>query len=128
MQARRGQGQFKRNVRKIEKKCRITGVERLEHLIASHTKPWRDCETAEERLDAENGLLLTPSIDHLFDRGYISFEPGGRLLVSPVAHRESLQRMGISTDATTNVGSFTSGQRQYLEFHRESVFLQADVG
>lgn len=34
-----------------------------------------------------------PSIDHLFDRGYISFEDTGRLLISPVAHKESLHRM-----------------------------------
>ncbi len=127
VQARRGQGQFKKNVHSIEKRCRITGVDRIDHLIASHTKPWRNCETAEERLDAENGLLLTPSIDHLFDRGYISFESNGGLLISPVAHHDSLQRMGVPTDARTNVGSFSSGQRQYLEFHRESIFLQASV-
>ena len=128
VQARRGQGQFKKNVYKVEGKCRITGVDRLEHLIASHTKPWRDCETAEERLDGENGLLLTPSIDHLFDRGYISFESSGELLISPVAHRRSLQRMGIPANAKTNVGGFSSGQKQYLNFHRESVFLQTDLG
>ena len=128
VQARRGQGQFKRNVRRVEKKCRITGVDHLEHLIASHTKPWRDCETAEELLDAENGFLLTPSIDHLFDRGYISFEGNGGLLISPVAHRESIRRMGVPADQSTNVGSFSSGQKKYLEFHRESVFLQSDMG
>jgi hypothetical protein len=127
VQARRGQGMFKKNVCSIEKKCRITGVDRLEHLIASHTKPWRDCDTAEERLDPENGFLLTPSIDHLFDRGFISFEPGGRLLISPVAHKESLRRMGVPTEGR-NVGSFSTGQRAYLEFHRESIFLQANVG
>ena len=43
------------------------------HLVASLCKPWRD-STNEERLEAENGLLLTPSIDHLFDRGFIGFE------------------------------------------------------
>ena len=43
---------------------------RVEHLVASHTKPWRD-STNEERLDGENGLLLTPTIDHLFDKGFI---------------------------------------------------------
>ena len=128
VQARRGQGQFKRNVHQIEKRCRITGVDRIEHLIASHTKPWRDCETAEERLDAENGLLLTPSIDHLFDRGYISFESDGELLVSPVAHADSLKRMGIPTDSGARVGSFSSGQKSYLEFHRESVFLNVSLG
>ena len=43
------------------------------YLVASHCKPWRDA-TNEERLDDENGLLLTPSVDHLFDRGFIGFE------------------------------------------------------
>lgn len=128
VQARRGQGQFKKNVYILEKRCRITSVDRLEHLTASHTKPWRDCETAEERLDGENGLLLTPSIDHLFDRGHISFEANGELLISPVAHRMSLQRMGIPAVAKTNVGGFSSGQKQYLNFHRECVFLQTDLG
>ena len=126
--ARRGQGKFKKNVHKLESRCRITGVERLEHLIASHCKPWRDCENNKERLDGENGLLLTPSIDHLFDRGFISFESNGELLISPVAHRESLRRMGVPTNQVKNVGSFSSGQKSYLEFHRESVFLQANVG
>ncbi|MGH8545531.1 MAG: HNH endonuclease [Gammaproteobacteria bacterium] len=123
--ARRGQGLFKRNVQRIETRCRITGVSRPEHLLASHCKPWRDCETYDERIDGENGLLLTPSIDHLFDRGLISFEDSGKLLISPVAHRNSLQRMGVPIQQRTNVGTFSQGQRVFLEYHRERVFLQA---
>ena len=89
IRARKGQGLFKERVGKIESKCRITGV-------ASHCKPWCD-STNEERLNGENGLLLTPSIDHLFDRGFIGFENNGSLVISPVAHRPSLQKMGIET-------------------------------
>ncbi|MEX0733253.1 MAG: HNH endonuclease signature motif containing protein [Steroidobacteraceae bacterium] len=89
--ARRGQGKFRERVSVIERACRITGVNRPEHLIASHCKPWRDCESNDERLDGENGLLLTPTVDHHFDCG------------------------------------FTEGQRRYLEFHREAVFLEARV-
>jgi hypothetical protein len=124
--ARRGQGLFKRNVQGIETKCRITGVSRPEHLVASHCKPWRDCESYDERIAGENGLLLTPSIDHLFDRGLISFENSGELLISPVAHRNSLQRMGVPTEQGANVGSFSQDQRVFLEYHRERVFLQAN--
>jgi hypothetical protein len=123
--ARRGQGKFRDAVSQIEKHCRITKVNRPEHLIASHCKPWRDCKEHAERLDGENGLLLTPSIDHLFDRGFISFESNGSLLISPVAHEFSLRKMGIPVDEKVNVGSFTQGQRHYLEYHREAVFLQA---
>jgi putative restriction endonuclease len=124
IRARRGQGLFKQRVMRIERRCRITAVDNAIHLVASHCKPWRDSRN-EERLDGENGLLLTPSIDHLFDRGFIGFENSGVLIVSPVAHKPSLQRMGIETERTVNVGGFTEGQRRYLDFHRNSVLLRA---
>jgi putative restriction endonuclease len=122
--ARRGQGLFKDRVRGIERRCRITAVENLVHLRASHLKPWRDA-TNEERLDGENGLLLTPSIDHLLDKGFISFENSGELIISPVAHKPSLERMGVATNRVVNVGSFTEGQRNFLNYHRDAVLLQA---
>lgn len=122
--ARRGQGLYKQRVMQIERRCRITHVENPAHLRASHCKPWRDSSN-EERLDGENGLLLTPTIDHLFDRGFISFDGAGRLLISPVADRSSLNRMGIVTDAVVNVGAFSQGQRRYLDYHRASVFLES---
>lgn len=124
VQARLGQGIFKSRVSEIEKRCRITGVENSMHLIASHCKPWRDANN-EERLNGENGLLLTPSIDHLFDRGFIGFEGNGRLIVSPVAHKPSLELMGIDTKNIINVGGFSAGQKEFLEFHRMSVFLES---
>jgi hypothetical protein len=123
VRARVGQGLFKQRVMQIETSCRITGVDNLSHLVASHCKPWRD-STNVERLNGENGLLLTPSIDHLFDRGFIGFEDSGDLIISPVAHKPSLQRMGVETNRSVNVGKFTEGQRQYLDYHRNSVLLQ----
>ncbi len=124
--ARRGQGQFRDNVRSIERACRITKVERMEHLVASHVRPWRDSSN-EQRLDGENGLLLTPTVDHLFDKGFISFEDSGQLLVSPVADPESMRRMGIDQERRINVGAFSEGQRRYLDFHRENVLRMAHV-
>jgi len=35
--------------------------------------------------------------------------------------------MGIAVDTTVNVGTFSEGQKRYLEFHRENVFLEARV-
>lgn len=122
IRARRGQGLFKENVMRLERACRITNVDNPAHLIGSHIKPWRDSKN-EERLDGANGLLLTPSVDHLFDRGFISFKDNGDLLVSPVADLLSLQRMGVKPGA--NVGDFHQRQRAFLEFHRDAVFLQA---
>ncbi len=122
--ARRGQGLFKQRVMQVENRCRITGVTNPNHLRASHCKPWRDSNN-EERINGENGLLLTPTMDHLFDRGFISFEDSGLLIVSPVAHPHSLNLMGVATDHIISVGTFTEGQKQFLDYHRESVLLQA---
>lgn len=127
IKARRGQGKFRENVFEIEKRCRITKVDRLEHLVASHSKPWRHCESTHERLDGHNGLLLTPSVDHLFDNGFISFEKNGKLLISPVVHRDSARRMGLE-DSITNVGAFSSEQEVYLQYHREQIFKCSGIG
>jgi hypothetical protein len=113
-------------VRAVERACRITKVDRMEHLVASHVRPWRDSSN-DERLDGENGLLLTPTVDHLFDKGFISFEDSGQLIVSPVADPVSLKRMGIDCERQLNVGSFSAGQRRHLDFHRENVLRMARV-
>src|SRR5690606_1677856 len=106
--ARVGQGQFRANVLKVEKRCRITGATNPEYLRASHVKPWRDASNS-ERLDPENGLMLTPDVDFPFDRGFVTFENSGKALLSPVADLESIRRMGISPDMLSNVGPFSSG-------------------
>jgi len=126
IKARRGQGLFRQKVAHLERFCRVTRVDRPEHLIASHIKPWRESDNR-ERLFEGNGLLLTPTIDHLFDRGFISFENNGELLISPVAHEDSMRKMGIITDHVVNVGGFAEPQREFLEFHRTNVFLKREV-
>jgi len=126
IKARRGQGLFRQKVSHVERFCRVTRVDRPEHLIASHIKPWRESDNR-ERLFEGNGLLLTPTIDHLFDRGFISFENNGELLISPVAHEDSLNKMGVTTDHVVNVGGFAEPQREFLEFHRTKVFLKREV-
>lgn len=123
IKARRGQGRFRENVQGFEKGCRISGVTHAQFLIASHIKPWR-VATNQERVDGENGLLLSPNIDFLFDRGFISFGDDGTLLISPVADKSCLRRLGIPIDGSINVGTFSPKQQKYLSFHRRNVFLE----
>lgn len=117
--SRRGQGIFKTKVGLIEKKCRITGVTDQKHLRASHIKPWKD-SSDEEKLSGYNGLLLAPHIDHLFDRGFISFSGDGQLLVSKQLDPWILKQWNISPDC--HVGKFTSGQIVFLDYHNQFVF------
>jgi hypothetical protein len=127
VKSRRGQGVFRDRVARIESVCRVTGVSSETYRIASHIKPWSKC-TNEERLDGHNGLLLTPHIDHLFDNGLISFSDDGVLLISPVADRDSLEKMGVPCGSAVNVGAFTDRQRVYLGFHRSEIFKKVATG
>ena len=119
VKARRGQGVFKTQVSLIERGCRVTGVELIQHLRASHIKPWRD-STPAQKLDGNNGLLLSPHIDHLFDRGYISFAPNGSLMVSPQVSKDVLEAWNIDTNFT--VSDFSTEQSEYLRYHHDNVF------
>ena len=121
--ARRGQGRFRLNVEATERACRLSGVTDRRLLRASHIKPWRSCTTNGERLDGENGLLLTPTADHLFDRGYISFTDDGLVLVSPAIIVTELSRLGLPWVPQWNIGGFSPRQRAYLAFHRANVFV-----
>jgi HNH endonuclease/EVE domain-containing protein len=121
--ARIGQDKFRSNLLSVEKRCRVTGVDDSRLLRASHIKPWRCCDTNEERLDGENGLLLAPHIDHLFDRGYISFENDGLLLLSDAISREQLELLGLKVGSEINVGLFRPTQARYLAYHRANIFL-----
>jgi putative restriction endonuclease len=117
--SRRGQGIFRANVRQIERKCRVTGLTTFRHLRASHIKPWAKSND-QEKIDGANGLLLSPHIDHLFDRGFISFGDEGEFLVSRELNLNILDRWGI--DIPKNVGTFLPRQHEYLEYHRERIF------
>jgi predicted restriction endonuclease len=119
VKSRIGQGTYRGNVLRIENKCRFTGVEEPKFLKASHMKPWRDCATAQERLDGFNGLALTAQYDDLFDGGYFTFEPDGTMIVSPQLSQLDFEMMSIKL---MNVGSFRSEQLPYLEWHRTRVF------
>lgn len=121
--ARHGQGVFRARVSEIETRCRLTGIENPRLLVASHIKPWRVCATAAERLDGANGLLLAPHVDRLFDRGFISFEASGRVIVSRRLASLDLDRLGLRDACARNCGVFTERQGAYLSFHRTNVLL-----
>ncbi|WP_163879064.1 HNH endonuclease [Rhizobium laguerreae] len=132
--ARRGQGVFRANVESVESECRLTGVTNRSLLIASHIKPWRSCQSAQERLDGENGLLLTPDADLLFDRGFISFQDNGEVLVSPRIDPTDLRRLGFDRlvedhfrfamqPVPGRTRGFRSTQHGYLAYHRSDVWV-----
>jgi len=125
LKARHGQGVFRTNLESNEHSCRITGVLDRRHLWARHIKPWSECEDG-EKLDGANGLLMSPHIAHLFERGYISFGDDGELLVSQELNPVVLANWHI--ELPLNVGEFSSEQCVYLDYHRREVFQHHGTG
>ena len=118
VKSRNGQGLFKDRLRVVEQGCRVTGLSDVKYLIASHIKPWAKSNDF-EKLDGNNGLLLSPHIDKLFDNGYISFEGNGDMIISPKLNITALELWKINKD--NNVGEFNNEQQQYLQYHRDNL-------
>lgn len=119
VESRIGQGQFRSSVLGVEPRCRFTGVSNPALLTASHRKPWVDCDNA-ERLDGYNGLMLTPTFDRLFDRGFISLTDTGEVLAASDLEDRDMHALGLHLPL--NVGPLHREQCLYLEYHRTFVF------
>ncbi len=116
VKCRIGQGDFRDKLIKYWNGCFVTRYQNTEILIASHIKPWRE-STSEERLDSFNGLLLTPNLDKLFDKGFISFDDEGKILISKSLINFEL--LGIDKNMKIAI---ENKHRKYLNFHRNKIF------
>lgn len=115
-QARIGQGQFRDDVLALwNYACPVTGVSKIEVLTASHVVPW-SLSSDTEKIDPYNGFPFSPSVDKLFDRGYISFDSQGKLLVSSSIATSELTRLGIPLQAV--IAPLNANQQAYLARHR----------
>lgn len=112
---RLGQGRFRSRVMQAwDHRCAVTGCAREEMLRASHIKPWRD-STSAERLDGNNGLLLTANLDALFDAWMLSFDPSGLLVLAPGISR---QELGLQKAQTHLLRPLSRAQQGYMDEHR----------
>ncbi|MBA3285122.1 MAG: HNH endonuclease, partial [Nitrosopumilus sp.] len=118
VKSRVGQFLFRKNVEQIETECRLTNVKNKRFLIASHIKPWKECESDEEKLDGNNGLLLSPHVDKLFDKGWISFTDEGKILCANDEIKEIMKLWNLNFDKS--VGGFNDEQKKYLDYHRKA--------
>ena len=105
-----------------EGRCAITGLAVPELLRASHIKPWTDCDTDSERLDIFNGLLLAPHLDAVFDRGFITVEADGAVVVSPQLSSEARRTLGLASPL--RVLALAERHRVFLAWHRSKLFKE----
>lgn len=116
--SRVGQGAYrKRIIHRWEYKCAVTSFNKLEILIASHIVPWAEASDT-ERLDVNNGILLSPTYDALFDRHLISFDEKGKIILSDQIEYTAYQKIGIT--GKEQILGFNQYNLQYLTRHNLS--------
>lgn len=117
--ARIGQGQFRQDLlAAFRSTCPIRGISHPDLLVASHIKPWTAC-TNEERLDPENGILLSALCDKLFDRGLMTFSPDGRVRLSGRLTSEDREKCDL---LQLPVVVLPAASERYMRYHRLCVF------
>lgn len=118
IKSRIGQSIFKKKLLKSNGICRLCGVADERFLIASHIKKWSESNNV-ERLDVNNGLLLCPNHDSLFDKGYISFKDNGNIIISTSIDYQSMTFLNVNENMKITMNS---DQEKYMEWHRKNRF------
>lgn len=115
--SRVGQGAYRKSIlHRWEYQCAVTKFNDPQILIASHIVPWKDANN-DERLDVDNGILLSPDYDALFDKHMISFENTGKIILSDNLDRQKAKILGINGKEI--ISDLSDGNRSYLDRHRE---------
>ncbi len=118
---RRGQEKLRKALDDYwQNQCAVTEVKNRDFLVASHIKPWAECDSDEERLDVYNAFLLNTALDRAFDQGYISFDQEGKIILSPQLNRDEAELMGIHK--FMQLRHLEKEHLRYLDYHHENKF------
>lgn len=121
VESRKGQGRFRKDVLELHKCCPVSGVTDEGFLKAGHIKRWSKSGD-DERLDPLNGLPFSPNIDLLFEKGYISFDDAGEMIVSDHLNHELSTKLGFDRAQQVNLTIHDPRQVEYFRYHREHSF------
>lgn len=119
VKARVGQGQFRKDLlSRWSGKCCATGLDVERLLVASHIHPW-SLSSNDERLDPDNGLLLSAAYDAAFDEGLITIDQHGNWKVVADLSPAQLDQAGLGRLAQQPVRGLTGKHHAYLARHRQ---------
>lgn len=123
IRARIGQGKFRDSlIKKYSGQCVVTGSDDVRLLVASHIKPWSVSNNS-ERIDVENGLLLTPLYDKMFDLGLITFTDEGQMKLSSTVKKNNQLKLQIDINRLYALKA-TATMKSNLDYHRDVIFLR----
>ncbi len=119
IKSRIGQGLYRKRAIDLWKSCSVTGFTKERILIASHIKPWK-LSNNDERVNPYNSLLLVPTLDKLFDNGYIGFEQTGKIMLSNKIEQQDWNRIGVTTNL--RLREIPTETKRFLDYHNEYIY------
>lgn len=123
------QDKFRKDLlEEFNSKCALCEIDLNELLIASHIIPYSKCEGIIDKAgDPNNGLLLCPIHDALFESGrFISFNQKGEILISSKLNQSDLDKYKIHRLMVLNPLYMTEKRKQYLSEHNK-LFIEKNV-
>ncbi len=120
VKSRVGQGYYRNKlINKFKGRCAITGCGMQEVLIASHILPWSESDEF-QRLDVNNGILLSLIYDAFFDQRLISFSVDGQIIISDAVSAQCRSQLRVDENAVMSI-PVSEEMEFYLSRHREKI-------
>lgn len=123
VQTRTVQGEFRSALFvKTPHKCPVCGFDFKNLLIASHIKPYSKCEDTYDAMNPNNGLLMCPICDKLFEHANyitIDYKTGNVIYDTNIEDEKSLQYLH---DCTVSYDYIDGERRHYLKWHNETFY------
>lgn len=118
IKARVNHSVFRKRLLEKYSHCVLCGVSHQSLLNASHIIPWSDCN-GKDRTNVNNGLLLCSGHDRVFDRGYISFDEEGRIMISDELSAEDCLFTNINKNMRIEMND---EMKHFMAYHRAKIY------
>ena len=118
---REGQQRYREKLLEQCPFCPFTMISDERLLVASHIKPWA-ASSDEEKIDPNNGFILSPLYDKLFDKGFITFTKTRHVVISNYIAPFQWRRIGLKGGEFLQGLPMDDKRAEYLEFHHDAVF------
>ena len=114
IKVRVNQSEFRKKLLLRYKNCCLCGTSDPRLMTASHIKPWSESNPI-ERIDPDNGFILCPNHDAVFDQFLITFDNDGKIIISNELSYNDRIFMNIRENMRIKLWE---GNKKYLEYHR----------
>ena len=100
-------------------KCALCDINNRSILISSHILPYSKCIKKEDMINHNNGLLLCPNHDALFDKKLITFNDDGKIIISKNIDKRLYGDLNLNTETYINKKYLNYERLYFLKKHYE---------